>query len=72
MKWTKTPPRELGWYWFRNRTGGVGIVEVDAALMLKARQHFERYASGETDFALDWAGPLQPPCENEEPACYAS
>lgn len=55
MNWTQVPPTEPGWYWFRNRSGDVGVVEVDAALIDRAEKQYGYLVEGETDFALFWS-----------------
>ncbi len=66
MNWTQVPPVEPGWYWFRNRAGDVGVVEVDASLIDRAKKQYGYFMEGETDFALFWGDrPIESPSEAE-------
>ena len=61
LAWTQKPPTVPGWYWFENRHGEKGCVEVDAKLITQAERQYGYYVAGETDFALWWAGPIPEP-----------
>ena len=56
MTWTQKPPQSPGWYWFRNRKGIVGVVEVDAVLMYRAKtEYLSHFLAGNNDFAMWWS-----------------
>ena len=55
LTWTQTPPSEPGWYWFKNRAGETGIVEVDAPLIERAIKQYGYFLADQTDFAMWWS-----------------
>ncbi len=60
--WTKAPPTEPGWYWWRNRLGQGYVFEVvdwpggGLAVMGQYREYITPAQRGG-----EWSGPLQEP-----------
>ena len=66
LKWTRTPPTEAGWYWYRRDGYGygfcamspfMGVVEVKSDWIGTWGGEFERQNNGM------WSGPIPPPEE---------
>ena len=63
MEWTKTPPAEAGWYWWKDENMVPAIVYLCKSGhrpddTFQAGADYPRYSS---KIGGEWAGPLTPP-----------
>lgn len=56
LRWTKEPPTEPGWYWFRNMhtKGEIYLPQIVHTVQIKGRKPHP---------ADEWAGPIQKPLD---------